>query len=341
MGNAIFTEDGAAWVRTCSYTTPGRAMLLIGDAAAAAEGERAIAAAGGRLLRRIGWDEAPALLPQVVAASPVVLVEAADVALATLDAVLPAIRRFLDASGGSAVVTLTRERIDAVAACLIDAPATLLCDATPIERTTALAAAAQAFRPTLHDSVPESVQTEREPFRHAGRESDEERLRRLTEGMAQISRYAADLMRPGHGHGAELGAPTHDLADRRRPFHGEPGQGIGAPEVRRLIQLRQLRAKFFGQFSGEGLFEDPAWDMLLDLFAAELEGIRVSVSSLCIAAGVAPTTALRWITRMTELGLFIRHPDPVDRRRAFMTLSPRASEAMRSYMLAMRRVEAG
>ena len=31
--------------------------------------------------------------------------------------------------------------------------------------------------------------------------------------------------------------------------------------------------------------------MLLDLFAAELEGNRVSVSSLCIAAGVAPTTA--------------------------------------------------
>ncbi|MGJ3628472.1 hypothetical protein AB5I41_18845 [Sphingomonas sp. MMS24-JH45] len=40
--------------------------------------------------------------------------------------------------------------------------------------------------------------------------------------------------------------------------------------------------------------------MLLDLFAAELERARVSVSSLCIAAAVAPTTALRWIGRMAS-----------------------------------------
>ena len=58
--------------------------------------------------------------------------------------------------------------------------------------------------------------------------------------------------------------------------------------------------------------------MLLDLYAAELEGAQVSVSSLCIAAAVAPTTALRWIGRMTEAGLFVRQPDPFDRRRAFL-----------------------
>ena len=91
------------------------------------------------------------------------------------------------------------------------------------------------------------------------------------------------------------------------------------------------------QFFGVGLFEDPAWDMLLDLFAADLEGARVSVSSLCIAAAVAPTTALRWIAKMVDAGLFAREPDPFDRRRAFMALTGRARDGMRGYFVAMAR----
>ncbi len=53
-----------------------------------------------------------------------------------------------------------------------------------------------------------------------------------------------------------------------------------ARDVREVIRARRLRDQFFER----GLFEDPAWDMLLDLFAAELEQTQVSVSSLCIAA---------------------------------------------------------
>jgi hypothetical protein len=40
------------------------------------------------------------------------------------------------------------------------------------------------------------------------------------------------------------------------------------------------------QFFGPDLFADPAWDILLDLYAARLEQQRVAVSSLCIAAAV-------------------------------------------------------
>ncbi|MFX4925881.1 hypothetical protein ABTC31_20055, partial [Acinetobacter baumannii] len=86
--------------------------------------------------------------------------------------------------------------------------------------------------------------------------------------------------------------------------------GATAAEVRRIIRGRRLR----DQFLGDGLFEDPAWDILLDLYAAHLEGTQVSVSSLCIAASVPPTTALRWIGRMSDLGMLERRPDPFDRR---------------------------
>lgn len=97
--------------------------------------------------------------------------------------------------------------------------------------------------------------------------------------------------------------------------------------VRKIIRQRQLRSRFF---EGE-LFADPAWDMLLDLTAARAEHKRVSVTSLCIASGVPPTTALRWISQMTGAGLFCRAEDATDRRRAFIALSDSATEAMARY----------
>jgi DNA-binding MarR family transcriptional regulator len=234
------------------------------------------------------------------------------------------------------VLALATAQIDLVARHLLGERIELLCDPSPAQRVVALAHACRRMPPTLQEGLSDTVRSDREPFLHPGRESDEERLRRLTDGMARISRFAADFV---HNHPVTGAA---ELGDRRTRFDGEPaiGHAVRPQDVRRVIHRRQLRSKFFGQFGGEALFEDPAWDMLLDLFAAELEGVQVSVSSLCIAAGVAPTTALRWIAKMTEMELFIRHPDPADRRRAFMTLSPRASEAMQAYMIALRKIEA-
>ena len=97
--------------------------------------------------------------------------------------------------------------------------------------------------------------------------------------------------------------------------------------VRRIIAQRQLRARFFDP----ELFADPAWDILLDLTAARAEHARVSVTSLCIASGVPPTTALRWIGQMTEAGLLERVEDESDRRRAFIALTDAAADAMARY----------
>ena len=97
--------------------------------------------------------------------------------------------------------------------------------------------------------------------------------------------------------------------------------------VRKIIQQRQMRARFL---DGD-LFADPAWDMLLDLTASRVEHVRVSVTSLCIASCVPPTTALRWISQMIDAGLFERFEDETDRRRAFLQLTDRAIEAMSRY----------
>ncbi|MBV7259384.1 winged helix DNA-binding protein [Erythrobacter crassostreae] len=97
--------------------------------------------------------------------------------------------------------------------------------------------------------------------------------------------------------------------------------------VRQIIASRQARSRFFD----EELFADPAWDMLLDLTAAHAEHQRVSVTSLCIAAAVPATTALRWIKQLVETGVFERVADPADKRRAFIALSDQSLEGMARY----------
>ena len=102
---------------------------------------------------------------------------------------------------------------------------------------------------------------------------------------------------------------------------------IGARALREIIKTRRLRDRFFDS----ELFADPAWDILLDLKAAAAEGQNVSVSSLCIAAAVPPTTALRWITAMTESGMLERQQDPDDARRVFIVLSAVTSAKLDDY----------
>ena len=97
--------------------------------------------------------------------------------------------------------------------------------------------------------------------------------------------------------------------------------------IRNMLKLRRHRDRFFAS----ELFADPAWDILLELYAAALGQFRVSVSNLCIAAAVPPTTALRWIKQLEEAGLTERRADPTDGRRQFVMLSDEALSSMNAY----------
>ena len=114
--------------------------------------------------------------------------------------------------------------------------------------------------------------------------------------------------------------------EQRSPVVAE--KPVDAASIRRLLRVRRDRDRFFPA----EIFADPAWDMLLDLTAAQLEGKPVPVSSLCIAAAVPTTTALRWIRSLTEAGLFERRVDPMDARRTYINLSANAAAAMLSYL---------
>ncbi|HEX8643743.1 MAG TPA: winged helix DNA-binding protein [Allosphingosinicella sp.] len=104
---------------------------------------------------------------------------------------------------------------------------------------------------------------------------------------------------------------------------------VSAATVRHLIALRRLR----GEYLPTQLFADPAWDMLLDLYVAQLEGRRVSVSSLCVASQVPATTALRWIKVLEERQLIVRHADPEDGRRVFLMITDDTADKIARFML--------
>lgn len=97
--------------------------------------------------------------------------------------------------------------------------------------------------------------------------------------------------------------------------------------IRGLLSQRRNRDRFFP----DGFFADPAWDILLELYAAALAQFRVSVSNLCIGAAVPATTALRWIKQLEDEGLIDRRADPTDGRRHFLMLSDKGLDAMSAY----------
>ena len=94
--------------------------------------------------------------------------------------------------------------------------------------------------------------------------------------------------------------------------------------VRGVLKLRAARRGIFGN----ALFGEPAWEVLLELYEAQLTHRSESVSSLCIASGVPATTALRWIQNLENDGWIERTADPKDRRRVFVKLSQKGQDAM-------------
>lgn len=98
----------------------------------------------------------------------------------------------------------------------------------------------------------------------------------------------------------------------------------------RIEQLnRKRRSKLFAM--GNDIFSDPAWDILLELFAAELAGHSLNASVIGCEAGIPQSTALRWLGLLEKMGLTQRRRDVFDKRRLWVALTLRAKVALESY----------
>jgi hypothetical protein len=89
-----------------------------------------------------------------------------------------------------------------------------------------------------------------------------------------------------------------------------------------IVELRRARADMFGA----DLFADPAWDILLQLFAARFGGRRLGLDDL---VAVCPRTTLaRWTAVLERRGLVVCNLDCSDPQNFSLEISADAAAKM-------------
>jgi len=92
-----------------------------------------------------------------------------------------------------------------------------------------------------------------------------------------------------------------------------------------IIKGRTERKKFLSA----ALFSEPAWDMLLKLYAVAIDRQAVSIQVLAGSASVQPSTAVRWIAALEKENLVRRQGADT------VALSEKGWLAMESYFESM------
>ncbi|MFN3389010.1 MAG: MarR family transcriptional regulator, partial [Allosphingosinicella sp.] len=268
----------------------GEAVLVLADGGEdAARARRAIEAAGLRVSGMAPVAGGERRIDLHAAAGPV-CVELGGDAGDALEAVLQRLEQGDGTDRYGSVLVFPHALVDRIAARGLPGGIHYLCEPALAERIIALRLAATPRPPMLND---------------VNKGEATARLQQLSEEVGRIASVLAAL--------SEDETIVAAAAAAIGPEESEQAP-LDASQIRATIRARRLRDHFFKK----DLFADPAWDMLLDLAAARLEGTMVSVSSLCIAGNVPTTTALRWIKTLVDRGLVLRTPDPDDARRSFI-----------------------
>jgi len=299
-----------------SYVAQQSIMIISDDRFASAQAAAAAEALGARVLVDVPLAEAVLRLENQILPDTL-MVELTHDGGARFDRALDQIDRITARDNVPVLLSISPDLIDAVSARIRNPHATILCSPSLAERVTAMALAWGSQNTRVHDR---------------SQEFDALRLQHLADEVGRIAKTLASLSDMP----ALSGGPSQ-LSDAVLGYKfktdSHEDEDISASEIRSIIKLRRLRDRHFDP----ELFADPAWDMMLDLMAARAEHTRVSVSSLCIAAAVPATTALRWINTLTDQGVFIRVADPTDGRRVFIELSDKAAANIAKYFAAMRK----
>jgi DNA-binding MarR family transcriptional regulator len=117
------------------------------------------------------------------------------------------------------------------------------------------------------------------------------------------------------------------------PAGSEPNDAALVEHANTVLEQRRLRRQFL---PGE-LFHEPAWDMLLALFASRDDRMPMNIKALVSMSDAPVTTSQRWIEHLHKLKLIDRVTDPVDRRRVEISLSHTGDQQMKAYLRALLR----
>jgi len=154
---------------------------------------------------------------------------------------------------------------------------------------------------------------------------------RLEPGRLHCDRFEGRQMT---GRGARMTVPQDDHRDpsRRGAADSAASQADVELAVRRyvhfILSARHKRRKYMGK----RLFAEPAWDILLHLYAAELgDEQSLSLEWLTDAAQVPASTVLRWVHALEADGFVASKTLPADPAQTFVNLSETGRTALGSY----------
>lgn len=108
-------------------------------------------------------------------------------------------------------------------------------------------------------------------------------------------------------------------------------RAVTEDDVQLILAARRARETYFGP----GLFADPAWDILLHLYVAKLQGKTLSLALLSETSEVPSSTTVRWVDTLDRGGWVKRKPDQVDRRCINVELSDRGIATLQVYFEAV------
>jgi len=150
-------------------------------------------------------------------------------------------------------------------------------------------------------------------------------------------------MTDAHGLHREIAQPAQGARPRRREQHlawfasatsvllataaGTPGSPMAS-----LLQGMKAAQALRSEYLPPACRSDTNWGLVAALLLATLEGRRVQMSSLGLAADIPYTTALNHIRTLIRHGYFRAIPDPRDRRRNYLELSPELRKQSEDYL---------
>lgn len=178
---------------------------------------------------------------------------------------------------------------------------------------------------------------DRQDLEETLRDGDAARLRALADELTTIATalFEREQLRQDRSRAAQALPPlpaeidaAADLSDYTQLSAQDLDQF--SETARSIYRGRRLRHRIFPD---ESLFGEPAWDILLDLFIAEMDSKPLSVTAACIGAAVPTSTALRWIAILEERGFLSRNNDPADARRVFLRLTGEGYAKMITYFM--------
>jgi len=81
---------------------------------------------------------------------------------------------------------------------------------------------------------------------------------------------------------------------------------------------------------GRELFSDPAWDILLELYAALLGGRKMTLGDVARSIDVPRSTIARWVSVLSDRQLILASVDVEDAAQLWLQLSPKGNAAMKN-----------